>query len=149
MNALTASADSFHCTLPRDLRPLAESLDWASVVRRFGSTPGPLRLGSWSTRAAHGGRTTFDATFGIGDAIHRASATSYGPIDAVTSMLYDAGFHLEILSFHQQPVAASDRIATFVLCEFDGRREWAMAIEDDGVTSSIRAIIVAANMLHG
>nr|WP_256895503.1 alpha-isopropylmalate synthase regulatory domain-containing protein [Rhodococcus sp. 1163] len=68
-------------------------------------------------------------------------------------MLYDAGFHIEILNFHQQTVSENGihaaKIATFVLCEFDGRRAWSMAMDGDGTSSSIRAVIGAANMLHG
>lgn len=133
MNALTATT---YCSDP------------TALMRRFGSTAGPIRLGSWSSRAAHGGRMTFDATFGIADTIHTAAATAYGPIEALTSMLYDAGFHLEILSFHQQP-GPTGQTVTFVLCEFDGRQEWSMAIESDCKQSSIRAVIGAANRLHG
>lgn len=108
----------------------------------------PIRLDSWTTSAARGGRTRFDATFGIGDTTHTASATTYGPIDALTSMLYDAGFHLEIISFHQQHRASGTQIATFLLCEFDGRRTWAMGIDCNGTQSSLQALIGAANRLH-
>ena len=130
-------------------------MSWTNFTQQFAASSGPIRLGSWDSTTARGGRTSFAATFGIGDSIHTASATTYGPIDALTSMLYDAGFHLEIISFHQQPIQSvdplterGDRTATFVLAEFDGRQRWSMAIESGATESSIRAIIGAANMLH-
>ncbi|KZF10335.1 2-isopropylmalate synthase [Rhodococcus sp. EPR-157] len=167
MNALTSpiSNDSFAARfgapLPRDLQKHAEGMSWTNFTQQFAASSGPIRLGSWDSTTARGGRTSFAATFGIGDSIHSASATTYGPIDALTSMLYDAGFHLEIISFHQQTVHSADpnsanptaergdRTATFVLAEFDGRQRWSMAIESGATESSIRAIIGAANMLHG
>ncbi|NIL76464.1 2-isopropylmalate synthase [Rhodococcus sp. B10] len=153
MKALTAlsSPDCFAARygtpLPRDLRTQAQDMNWTTFSQTFTSTDGPIRLGSWEANAARGGRTTFDATFGIGDAIHTASATTYGPIDALTSMLYDLGCHVEILEFHQQTLTEGST-ATFVAFECDGHREWSMAIEADASLSSVRAVIGAANMLH-
>ncbi|MEO7079346.1 alpha-isopropylmalate synthase regulatory domain-containing protein [Rhodococcus sp. BP22] len=160
MNTLSSTTFSSDCfaarygaPLPRDLRDQAANLNWAAFLQRFGARTGPIRLGSWSAQPGPGGRTRFDATFGVGNTIHTTTATSHGPIDALTSMLYDAGFHIEILNFHQQSVSENGthdaKIATFVLCEFDGRRAWSMAMDGDGTSSSIRAIIGAANMLHG
>lgn len=159
MNALTSftSDDCFAALLPRALREKARDMSWSTFTSTFCRTSGPIKLGSWTAAPARGGRITFDATFGITPDhqhppyIHTATATSFGPIDALTSMLYDAGFHIEIMSFHQQTIASGDTpaIATFVLCDYDGRREWSMAIGGTGAESSIRAIIGAANMLHG
>lgn len=167
MNTLTSTTFSSDCfaarygaPLPRDLRDQAANMSWAAFLQRFGARTGPIRLGSWSAQPGRGGQTRFDATFGVGNTIHTTTATSHGPIDALTSMLYDAGFHIEILNFHQQSTSGrllstsesgiqDAKIATFVLCEFDGRRAWSMAMDGDGTSSSIRAVIGAANMLHG
>jgi len=154
MNALASSfaTDPFHarfgCALPRTMRDenTWQHMSWANFTERFSPTTGPLRLGSWTACRAPGGRTIFDATFGIGDTIITCAATTYGPIEALTSMLHDAGFRIEILSFHQQIVG--DETATFVSIERDGRREWSMAIEADATLSSIKAVIAGANLLH-
>lgn len=150
MNALTSttSENSFAALLPRDLRTRAEGMSWTAFTRKFDTTSGPIRLGTWTSTSSRGGRQDFEATFGIGDSIHSAKATAYGPIDALTSMLYDAGIHLEIIEFHQQ-ILADGPTATFVQAEFDGRREWSMAVESTGAESAIRAIVGAANTLHG
>lgn len=157
LNSTTFSSDCFAARygapLPRDLRDQAANMSWAAFLQRFGARTGPIRLGSWSTQPGHGGQTRFDATFGVGNTIHTTTATSHGPIDALTSMLYDVGFHIEILKFHQQSVSENGlrdaKVATFVLGEFDGRRAWSMAMDQDGTSSSVRAVIGAANMLHG
>ncbi|MFI8569227.1 alpha-isopropylmalate synthase regulatory domain-containing protein [Rhodococcus sp. NPDC078407] len=154
MNALASSlaTDPFHarfgCALPRTMRNeiTRHNMSWANFTDRFSPTSGPLRLGSWTAARTTGGKTSFDATFGIADTIITCAATTYGPIEALTSMLYDAGFRLEILSFHQQIIGGET--ATFVLVERDGRREWAMAIDADSTLSSIRAIVAGANILH-
>ncbi|MDI9893887.1 alpha-isopropylmalate synthase regulatory domain-containing protein [Rhodococcus sp. IEGM 1381] len=153
MNALasTFATDPFHsrfgCALPRTMRDEITwpHMSWANFTERFSPTTGPLRLGSWTAGTATGGRTAYDATFGIGDTIITCAATTYGPIEALSSMLHDAGFRIEILSFHQQIIG--DETATFVLTEHDGRREWAMGMDADATLSSIRAVIAGANLL--
>ncbi|CCQ13941.1 putative uncharacterized protein [Rhodococcus sp. AW25M09] len=157
MNAFASSraTDPFHSrygfTLPRTMREATpqstwQHMSWTAFTERFSPATGPLRLGSWTGHKAPGGKMVFDATFGLGDTIIACAATTYGPIEALTSMLYDAGFHLEILSFHQQTVG--DETATFVLIERDGRREWSMATATDATLSSIRAVIAGTNILH-
>ncbi|WP_305093065.1 alpha-isopropylmalate synthase regulatory domain-containing protein [Prescottella sp. R16] len=136
----------FGTRLPRDLRAEAQGLSWTEFAARFAPTGGPVRLGAWTAAALGAGRGTYTATLGIGDRIMSATATATGPVSALTSMLYDAGFQLEILSFHQQSTSAGT--ATFVLCEHDGERRWAMAIGADGIASSLSAIIAGANLLH-
>lgn len=136
----------FGTHLPRDLRAQAQGLSWTEFAQRFSPTGGPVRLGSWTSEHLGAGRHTFTATLGLGDRISSASATATGPIAALTSMLFDAGFQLEILSFHQQ--RTSEGTATFILAEHDGERRWAMAIAEDCNASARDAIIAAANLLH-
>lgn len=136
----------FGTHLPRDLRARAQGLSWTEFIQRFGPTGGPVRLGSWEFSDLGAGRGTYTATLAIGDTITSATATATGPIAALTAMLYDAGFQLEILSFHQQRTSAGT--ATFVLCDHDGERRWATAIGADCISSSLSAIIAGANLLH-
>lgn len=136
----------FGTHLPRDLRAQAQGLSWTEFAQRFSPTGGPVRLGSWTSEHLGPGRHTFTATLGLGDRISSASATATGPIAALTSMLFDAGFQLEILSFHQQ--RTSEGTATFILAEHDGERRWAMSIAEDCNASARDAIIAAANLLH-
>ncbi|MET0197836.1 hypothetical protein CH289_07485 [Rhodococcus sp. RS1C4] len=150
-SASESFASRFGGILPPELTASAQAMTWSEFRAEFSGASGPIRLGSWQESDARGGRKTFDATFGIGDSIHSTTATSFGPIDALTSMLYDAGIHIEITAFHQQPLGLHELLhgstATFVQCDIDGRREWAMAIDASSVESSIRAVIGAANLL--
>ncbi|OZC65675.1 2-isopropylmalate synthase [Rhodococcus sp. 06-470-2] len=157
MNALASSFATdpfdarFGCALPRTMRDqIAEStwhsMTWTAFTDRFSPTTGPLRLGSWTGTKSTGCKIEFDATFGIGDTIIACAATTYGPIEALTSMLHDAGFRIEILSFHQQIIG--DETATFILAEHDGRREWSMGMAADADLSSIRAVLAGANILY-
>jgi len=136
----------FGTHLPRDLRAQAQGLSWTEFALRFAPTGGPVRLGSWTSEHLGAGRHTFTATLGLGDRISSASATATGPIAALTSMLFDAGFQLEILSFHQQ--RTPEGTATFILAEHDSERRWAMAIAEDCNASAREAIIAGANLLH-
>ncbi|KAA0924393.1 2-isopropylmalate synthase [Rhodococcus sp. ANT_H53B] len=154
MNAFasTLATDPFHarfgCALPRTMRDEItwQHMSWTNFTDRFSPTTGPLRLGSWTGTKSTGCRIEFDATFGVGDTIIACAATTYGPIEALTSMLHDAGFRIEILSFHQQIIG--DETATFVLAEHDGRREWSMGMDTDAHLSAVRAVIAGANILH-
>ncbi len=78
----------------------------------------------------------------IGESICKTGASAPGPVAAMTSMLYDAGCAMEILSFHQHEIG--HRTATFLLCESAGIRLWAMGIGESGTESTLRAMISGA-----
>ncbi|MFD4181769.1 alpha-isopropylmalate synthase regulatory domain-containing protein [Rhodococcus sp. NPDC058514] len=137
----------FGTPLPRALRTEAAGMNWRTFLATYSPPRGPIRFGRWSAHALGAGRSEFRATLALGDTIHQAKATAAGPIAALTSMLYDAGVQLEILSFHQQD--AGGRTATFLLCEHDGRRHWSVGLADTATESSIEAMIAGANILHG
>lgn len=141
-------AQQFGSPMPRELRTEAAGMSWQTFLKTYSPSNGPIRFGRWSTLSLGAGRSEFKATLGLGDAIHQATAIAGGPVSALTSMLHDAGFQLEILAFHQQGLA-DGRAATFLLCEHDGRRHWAFGIGDDATDSSVRAMIAGANLLHG
>ncbi|MET4610339.1 hypothetical protein ABIC28_001317 [Rhodococcus sp. PvR044] len=138
----------FGLPLPRALRTEAAGMSWRTFLATYSPTGGPIRFGRWSAHALGAGRSEFRATLALGDTIHQAEATAAGPIAALTSMLYDAGLPMEILSFHQLKVG-DGRTATFLLCEHDGRRHWAAGLADTATESSVEAMIAAANILHG
>ncbi len=82
----------FGTHLPRDLRAQAQGLAGPSspALQPHG---GPFRLGIWtSEHLAPVG--TVHRPLGLGDRISSAAATATGPIAALTSMLFDAGFQL-------------------------------------------------------
>lgn len=124
----------------------AEFAQTAEYAQTYAPTSGPVRLGSAECAPRGAGRFEFTATLAVGDSIRSASALCHGPAEAMTSMLYDAGIHLEILSFHQQQTEAGT--VTFVHAQQDSREAWAMGVGADATESTARALVAAANRLH-
>lgn len=129
--------------MPRGLRSDAAGLAWSEFVEVY-SPSGPARLGCWSSTPVGAGRHRFEATLTFGERIRHFATVATGPIAALSAMLHDAGHALEIHSFHQ--IDTGEGIATFVHCERDARRTWAMAIAADGPDSALRAAIAAVNI---
>ncbi|MEB4208919.1 homocitrate synthase [Mycobacterium sp. 94-17] len=135
--------------LPRGLRERADTMSWETFVATYGPNAGPLRLGHWectdlATRMSPGARG-FRAVIAVGDRISTVTAAAGGPIAALTAMLHERGFAVEIVQFHQ--MQSSTGSATFI-CGSDGvRSEWAMGWSDDATQSALRAVIACANRL--
>lgn len=142
-----AAADPFTArhghALPAGLRAECSAMTWTEFESTYAAMNGPIRLGAWTSAKIAPGRWNFEATFGLGERIHKATATATGPVAAMTAMLHDAGISLEILSFHQHCIG--HRTATFIFTECDGRRSWAMGIAESSTESSLRAMTSAAN----
>lgn len=83
----------------------------------------------------------------ISDAGHELDlqARATGPIGAMTEILYDLNAGVEIVSLHQQ--REGDGIATYLLCERDGRRCWAFGRATTGDEATARALVAGANQL--
>ncbi|MFD3593491.1 2-keto-3-deoxygluconate kinase [Nocardia sp. NPDC058640] len=126
---------------PKGLRTELLDLDPAAFQDRYTRTEGPITLGEWSCSG-----TDFTATLELADHLRTVIATG-SPVAAMTSALYDEGYPLEILHFHQRPTA--DGTATFVQCEVNGRRRWAVATAATGAESTVRAMIAGVNLLAG
>ncbi|MFX1756810.1 2-isopropylmalate synthase [Rhodococcus sp. As11] len=131
--------------LPRGLREETTGMTWAEFESAYGGRPGPVRLGGWSATALGAGRSAFEATIAIGDTIHTASATTCGPIAAMTAMLYDLGLNIEILSFHRYDLG--EMSATFLLCRSGEYTTWVMGTGESGNESSLRAMVAGINKL--
>ncbi|TYQ11818.1 UNVERIFIED_ORG: hypothetical protein L601_001400001130 [Gordonia westfalica J30] len=108
---------------------------------------GAIRLGSWSVAPARQDLVECRATIAIGDRIMSCSAVAAGPLGAMTSILYDLGAPVQILRLHQREVDGA--IATFLLCENDGRQAWAFGEGSTGDEANIAALISGANRLLG
>ncbi|UGT54674.1 2-keto-3-deoxygluconate kinase [Nocardia asteroides] len=124
---------------PRGLRAETDNLTPAEFLDRYTRIEGPITLGEFTCSG-----TDFTATLEFAD--HLRTVISAGnPVAAMTSALYDEGYPLEILQFHQRRTAAGT--ATFVQCEVNGRRGWAAAMAADGAGSTVRAMIACVNLL--
>ncbi|MFB7879135.1 MULTISPECIES: 2-keto-3-deoxygluconate kinase [unclassified Nocardia] len=126
---------------PRGLRAELTDLTPAEFLDRYTRFEGPITLGEWTCSG-----TDFTATLEFADHLRTVLATG-SPVAAMTSALYDEGYPLEILQFHQRPTA--EGIATFVRCDLDGRRGWAAAMAAGGAESTVRAMIACVGKLAG
>ncbi|MBC7304935.1 MAG: 2-keto-3-deoxygluconate kinase [Nocardia sp.] len=124
---------------PAGLRAELNDIDPAEFLDRCTRIDGPVTLGEWSCSG-----TDFTVTLELADHLRTVIATG-SPVAAMTSALYDEGYPLEILQFRQRRTEAGT--ATFVLCEFNGRRGWAAAMADNGAESTVRAMIAGVNLL--
>lgn len=126
---------------PRGLRAELTDLDPAAFLDRYTRADGPIALREWSCSG-----TDFTATLELADHLRTVIATG-SPVAAMTSALYDEGYPLEILHFHQRPT--TDGTATFMQCEFNGRRGWAVATAAGSAESTVRAMLAGVNLLAG
>ncbi|WP_216895873.1 2-keto-3-deoxygluconate kinase [Nocardia alni] len=134
---LTINAHDFITAAPRAMRTECGGLTPAEFFTRFCEQPGGIRLGDWSRRDS-----AYTATLEFGDRL-RTVVSAGSPVAALTSALYEEGYPVEILQFHQRKTGAG--IATFVQCECNGRRGWGAALAADGPESTVRAMLSGIN----
>ena len=135
----------FGVALPRGLGAEAEGLEWPEFVARYSPTGGAVTLADWTAEQHAGGTFAYCAVLEVEGSPHSLRAKGSGPIAALTAMLHEVGRPVEILSFHQRPVAGGT--VTFMHCEHDGRRHWAVAFADSMTESALQALVAAANIL--
>jgi hypothetical protein len=148
MNITTDSASfaaAFRGTIPSELRPSARQMSAREFLDNYCPSTGPIRLGSWSEQRSSLGTRRFDGTIGMGNRTRSFHIDAVGPIAALSAALHEAGLGLEILSFHQQ--RTTEGTTTFVNCEHNGRKRWAMAMADNDTDSALQALVAAANLL--
>jgi hypothetical protein len=145
-------SDLSRAPLPRGLREKAADMSWDGFLAAYGHSAGPLELTHWEC-ADHRGTSrclgpqarTYQATFAVGGHSSTASASASGPIAAMTAMLHDRGFALEMLNFHQ--VQMGRDTVTFIRGTDGVRDDWAMSWAEDPTQSALRAVIACANRL--
>ncbi|BAW05900.1 alpha-isopropylmalate synthase regulatory domain-containing protein [Nocardia seriolae] len=137
---ITIDTPMFLAAAPASLRAECIGLSPAEFHDRYCEPNGPVKLSDWTPIGHRAGTATLE----IAD--HLRTVTAAGsPVAALTSALYDEGYPVEILQFHQR--RTEDGTATFVQCEFNGRRGWGAALADDPAESTIRAMIAGINHL--
>ncbi|NKY44053.1 alpha-isopropylmalate synthase regulatory domain-containing protein [Nocardia cerradoensis] len=138
---ITIDTHAFIAAAPKGLRAESADLTPAEFYDRYCAHTGPVKLSDWA-RAEQ--RATYTATIEL--AGHARTVVSAGsPVAALTSALYDEGYPVEILQFHQRRTGSGT--ATFVQCECNGRRGWGAALAGDGPESTVRAMIAGLNKL--
>ncbi|GAA4822716.1 alpha-isopropylmalate synthase regulatory domain-containing protein [Tomitella cavernea] len=129
--------------LPKGMRDAAAHMSWDEFLAAFRPADGPLELVDFIARRTGSARRTITARVRIGGETHTVEATGVGTVSAMTAIVYEAGYPLEINAFHQQ--RAGTKIATFVECSRGYQRRWAMGIGETTAESIVDACISAAN----
>ncbi|MEC3919882.1 2-keto-3-deoxygluconate kinase [Nocardia sp. CDC160] len=137
---ITFDTSTLFAAAPASLRAECTGLTPAQFHNRYCEPTGPVKLSDWSPIGHRAGTATLE----IADRLRTVVATG-SPVAALTSALYDEGYPVEILQFHQR--RTEDGMATFVQCEFNGRRGWGAALAEDAAESTIRAMIAGINRL--
>ncbi|GAB17641.1 hypothetical protein GOEFS_036_00800 [Gordonia effusa NBRC 100432] len=119
-------------------------MDWNGFTSTY-APEGSIRLGSWTIEPAARDQIDCRATLSIDDRTMSLHAKASGPISAMTSMLYDIGAPIQILSLHQR--TSGDQVITFLLCENDDRQCWAAGFGASSDEASVNALIAGANRL--
>ena len=124
-------------------------MTWQEFTDHFGGTTASgddtIRLGAWSMTPAPSDMVECRATVAYADRIMSLSATATGPIGAMTSMLYDMGAGVSIVTLHQRQTEAG--YAAFLLCERDNRQCWAYGDGSTGDEANVNALVAGANQL--
>ncbi|NNH75997.1 2-keto-3-deoxygluconate kinase [Nocardia uniformis] len=141
---ITIDTATFIAAAPASLRAECSGSSPAEFYDRYCEYAGPIKLSEWTPIGQHGPGGQYQATLEIADHL-RTVITTGNPVATLTSALYDEGYPVEILAFHQR--GTDGGFATFVQCEFNGRRGWGAALADDGAESTIRAMIAGINHL--
>ncbi|QDQ98598.1 alpha-isopropylmalate synthase regulatory domain-containing protein [Tomitella fengzijianii] len=143
----TCPADPFSARfgrpLPKGMRDAAAHMDWETFLAAFRPADGPLVLNDFTARRTGSAHRTITARVRVDGENRTLEATGVGTISAMTAIVYQAGYPLEINSFHQQ--RAGTRIATFLECSRGYQRRWAMGIGETTAESIVDAFIAAAN----
>ncbi len=137
--------------LPRGLRQEVRGMDWRTFMATYSPTSGPLALREFTSVKGLAGRSTFRAavTTDRGTDAERtrySEVTAMGPVSAVTNLMADAGFRVEILEFHQFEIY--EATATFLYACHNNSRVWAMGFGTTPEASVMTAMTCAANRLH-
>ncbi|MFI5782216.1 alpha-isopropylmalate synthase regulatory domain-containing protein [Nocardia sp. NPDC051570] len=143
---ITIDTHDFISAAPKALRAECAGLTPAEFHDRYCGPIGPVRLGDWACAGLPQPTATYTATLEFAGRSRTVVSTG-SPVAALTSALYDEGYPVEILQFHQRRTASGT--ATFVQCESNGRRGWGAALADDGPESTVRAMIAGINQLGG
>jgi len=148
LTSLDPFAARYGRALPLALRAEAAGMSWTEFAANYAPQGGPLELRAWNTTVLTGGLCAYEATFELEGTEHSTASVATGPVSAMTGMIHELGFRLEIRSFHRQEMG--DTHATFLLCESDDERScWVMGLGGTAAESTLRAMIAGINRLYG
>jgi hypothetical protein len=134
--------DRYRISMPLGLRSENLCAAWDDFYSEYHPS-GHTTLTDWQSRPAEGGMELYSAQIVIDSCRYNFTVPAFGPLSALTSMLFDAGIGIEILEFHQSQLG--NNFATFMRCASDGYALWSIAMREGSDESAVEALIAAAN----
>lgn len=140
--------ERFGRQLPKELREIAQGMSWRTFTHTFAPTPA-LRIHLAETTPRRGRHNHYEATITTTDTPRRSTTREImasGPVSACTNILADAGYRIEILSFHQVEIYQATVI--FIKTSSNTRTRWAMGFGGDPKQAAAAAMASAAQLLY-
>ncbi|MFQ4148974.1 2-isopropylmalate synthase [Arthrobacter sp. LAPM80] len=108
---------------------------------------GRYRIGAFSTSTDDDGEMTLTAKVLIDGVAHTRTGTGNGPIAALLAILAEDGVDVRVLDYSEHALSEGGdaRAAAFVECAVGERVLWGVGIDANTSTSSLKAVISAAN----
>ncbi|RAV34180.1 hypothetical protein [Corynebacterium heidelbergense] len=133
--------------LPKAMREEARGLDWKSFINTY--APADIRVESWYSSRQSSGRFGYEIGMtglrsdGIGTQV---SITAMGVASAMSEVLADHGYAVEIAEFHQYDIF--EATVTFIYTVHKRKRVWAVGFGSNRDLSIASALCSAATRLH-
>lgn len=133
--------------LPSGMRQEARGMEWKQFIATY--APSDIRVESLRSQRLRAGRYRYDMRIiglrGSGDNT-QVSITSMGATSAMTHILADNGFNVEILAFHQYKIF--EATVTFIYTTHTSKRMWAVGFGASRDHSIANALCSAAVRLY-
>lgn len=139
----------FGHALPRGLREEAAGMTWRDFLETY-SPAVDMRIQFIDIQKLRGNYTRFVAQFTQRTESGRQSIAreivASGPVNACSNLLADAGFPIEIHSFHQFDIF--EATVTFIYGGTAKNQHWAMGFGGNREQSACTALAAAATLLY-
>ncbi len=133
--------------LPMGMRQEARGMEWKNFIRTY--APGTIRVEAMRSERKSLGKHEFSIAMtglradGQGT---RVTITAMGASSAMTEILADHGYRVEMLEFHQFSIF--EATVTFIYTVHKSKRVWAVGFGADRDLSIANALCNAASRLH-
>ncbi|WP_370451985.1 hypothetical protein [Corynebacterium sp. 320] len=133
--------------LPRGMREEARNMDWKKFIATY--APSDIRVETMTSERQRASRNHYTLTMtgltadGIGT---KVEINAMGACSAITEILADHGYRVEILELHQFKIF--EATATFIYTSYANKRAWAVGFAPDSDLSIANALCSAATALH-
>lgn len=133
--------------LPVGMRQEARGMEWKKFIRTY--APGAIRVDYLKATRRSLGRHDFDMQVSglrADGQSTRVEITAMGASSAMTEILADHSFPVEVVEFHQYDIF--EATVTFIYAVHKSKRVWAVGFGADRDTSIANALCNAAARLH-